>query len=393
MNDAFGRFKQRLESLKAATPRPKEMKPKTRGEVRLSPDWEQTGIFTYRREIKEAHHISMDDPDSILFDSNRIPLPEIVFFDLETTGLSGGAGTIAFLIGMATIDRNSTRLTQLFLSDYPGEADFLDQIQKLFTPEKTYVSYNGKGFDSHILKTRYIMHGREISFENQIDLLYLTRRFWKRAIGSCTLNEIETKVLGVKREHDMPGYLIPDAYFDFLRTGDAKQIRDIFEHNKTDIISLVELFAVIKELTTNGLECIAERGIPEFPIDKTALGAFHLERNRDIGLRLILESFGEGDYFAGKIAGLHYKKCREWGRAVSIWTKMWEMKKASWPGIELAKYYEHVARDYTLALDWVNKVEGLLFPRTEVERRAITKRIERIERKIAGVADLYNRNS
>jgi DNA polymerase III epsilon subunit-like protein len=318
----------------------------------------------------------------VLFESDEIPSEDLVFFDLETTGLSGGAGTIAFLIGFATVEGNSVVLQQRFLSDYPGEKDFLRELDEIFTPDKIYVSYNGKGFDTHILKTRFTMNGLTISMNNQIDLLYFSRRFWKRVLGSCALTDIERALLARERSNDIPGYLIPDVYFDFQRTKDTCEILRVFEHNETDIISLVELFGLVAELTTKGTDASRLVSRIDFPLDRTALGEYFLRRNNDQGLKLLCNEFPAGDMRAGRVLGSHYKRHREWQSATDVWKKMWDVSKNSHAALELAKYFEHIAKNYDTALVWANLIRTSDCLLNAFEADQLVKRILRIEHKI-----------
>ncbi len=119
----------------------------------------------------------------------------LVFYDTETTGLSGGAGNIVFLIGFGFTEGGKFKTVQLMLTDFPGEPVFLEEVGNYLSPDKIYVSYNGKSFDSNLLKSRFAMNGMRLEFGYQLDLLYPARRLWKNIIGSCSLSDIEGKIL------------------------------------------------------------------------------------------------------------------------------------------------------------------------------------------------------
>jgi uncharacterized protein YprB with RNaseH-like and TPR domain len=195
-----------------------------------------------------------------------------LFFDLETTGLSGGAGTVAFLAAFGRFVRDTAssgdvavpmrlRVAQYLLLDYPGESDFLTALLSEFAADGTtvgvspvVVSYNGKTFDAPLLKTRCLMQGIKPPEYGHADLLHLSRRLWKRVLPNCSLGEIETSILGLDRTGDMPGALAPEVWFAFLRTGKTEDLLRICEHNIRDIAGLAHLFAAAIRLAEKPLE-------------------------------------------------------------------------------------------------------------------------------------------
>ena len=177
-------------------------------------------------------------------------LPDIkdfLFFDLETTGLSGGAGTVAFLAAFGRpVEGRKLCLTQYLLLDYPGEDDFLENVISELTSENSIiVSYNGKSFDSQIIKTRCLMNRKKPPEYRHVDLLYPARRLWKNLIQSCSQSSVETNILGIDRTDDIPGALAPEIWFDFLRTGRKERLLGICDHNSADISGLSSILAAI----------------------------------------------------------------------------------------------------------------------------------------------------
>jgi uncharacterized protein YprB with RNaseH-like and TPR domain len=179
-------------------------------------------------------------------------LPEygdFLFFDLETTGLSGGAGTLAFLAAFGRIVKDGAaeklRITQYLLLDYPGENDFIGAVLKEFTNAGVIVTYNGKCFDSQILKTRCFMNGIKPPEYYHADLLHPARRLWKNIIQDCSQGSIETRILGLDRSGDIPGALAPEIWFEFLKTGSIGRLTGICDHNASDISGLA---AVLSEM-------------------------------------------------------------------------------------------------------------------------------------------------
>jgi hypothetical protein len=206
-----------------------------------------------------------------------LPDPEdLVFFDLETTGLSGGAGTVAFLAAFGRftpirrgqapgMDRGAEadppgfrlRIDQYLLLDYSGEHDFLEVLLPEFLRaggSSLAFTYNGKSFDAQILKTRCLMNGFTPPVYDHADLLHPARRLWRRVLPSCSQGEIETAVLGLDRTADVPGALAPDIWFSFLRSGDGEALLGICDHNVRDIVGLAALFSALGHIARDPLE-------------------------------------------------------------------------------------------------------------------------------------------
>ena len=174
----------------------------------------------------------------------QLPLSKFIFFDTETTGLSGGTGTYAFMVGAGRIEGDEFILAQFFLRDPSDESAMLETLAEFFAYGEVLVSYNGKSFDAPLLKTRYALHGMPLPFAEyaHLDLLHLARRLWRDRLASRTLQSIEKHILGVERtSEEVPGYEIPYLYFDYLQDKDATPMKGVFYHNEIDILSLVAL--------------------------------------------------------------------------------------------------------------------------------------------------------
>lgn len=186
-----------------------------------------------------------------------------LFFDLETTGLSGGAGTIAFLaaFGRFVPPESSAasvrlRLDQYLLLDYPGEAGFLQALLSELgaSVPPLIVTYNGKCFDAPLLTTRCLMHGLRPPVFAHADLLHPSRRLWKRFLPSCSQGTIETSVLGLDRAGDLSGAMAPEMWFSFLRGGGTEGLLEVCKHNSRDILGLAHLFACMVQLAEDPLK-------------------------------------------------------------------------------------------------------------------------------------------
>ncbi len=173
-------------------------------------------------------------------------LHSLVFLDTETTGLSGGTGTMPFMIGAGRFIENQFVVEQFFVRNPAEEIAQLAALSEFVEGVEGIVTYNGKSFDLPIINTRYIMQRLSNPFIDvaHFDLLHFTRRIWKSRLGQCNLGNIETQILGFQREQaDIPGYLVPDFYREFLFTGDATHMPGIFYHNEIDVLSLSALFS------------------------------------------------------------------------------------------------------------------------------------------------------
>ena len=227
--------------------------------------WEEAGYKTLKRAFSQK----LSGPVPSFFPlslailapdfrrAGRIPAPEeILFFDLETTGLSGGAGTLAFLAAFGRFRMpGKLEITQYLLLDYPGEGDFIDALIGEFAPLGNgrlpfVASYNGKCFDSQILKNRCLMNGSRVPEYFHADLLHPARRLWKKVLPDCSQATIETSVLGLDRAGDLPGSLAPEIWFSFLRDGGNRDLLAICEHNAKDIFGLATLFLAIAEIAS-----------------------------------------------------------------------------------------------------------------------------------------------
>lgn len=165
---------------------------------------------------------------------------DLMFFDTETTGLAGGTGTRAFMIGAADLHGAGLRVRQLTITSTAAEPLMLDEFRKWLIPSTVLVSYNGKSYDSPLLKTRYrlMRQSEPLSALSHLDLLYATRRRYRGVFENCRLATIERQALGIVREDDLPGSEAPGAWLGYLRGGSAQLLRRVIEHNHQDVVTL-----------------------------------------------------------------------------------------------------------------------------------------------------------
>ncbi len=207
--------------------------------------WRRIGDFVWERRLDYPAVLHPSFRSGFVLPSGtaaEIP----IFYDLETTGLSGGAGNTAFLIGVGYQSEDVFTVIQIFLADYPGEAAMLERYEKIIEEDRPQISYNGRSFDSQVLKTRFLLNRMPPPFRPQVDLLYPARRLWGTLLPNVALGTLEKEVLEVFREDDLPGREAPDAWFSWLK-GNTDRIEGVFRHNAEDIVSLAKLAAKMED--------------------------------------------------------------------------------------------------------------------------------------------------
>jgi hypothetical protein len=176
----------------------------------------------------------------------------MLFVDLETTGLAGGAGTYAFLVGCGWFESGSFRVRQFFLASFDAERALLEAVAEAVDTAGTVVTFNGKSFDLPLLDTRFVMHRLETPFGGlpHVDMVHPARRLWKTEDGR--LSTLEHTQCRHRREGDVPGFEIPSRYFRYVRSGDARALEAVMEHNRLDLLALALLTARASQLLEDG---------------------------------------------------------------------------------------------------------------------------------------------
>ena len=277
------------------------------------------------------------------------------FLDTETSGLAGGTGTYAFMVGAGRYTSQGFELIQFFMRDPLEEPALLLALEQFLAPCRTLVTFNGKSFDVPLLNTRYILQGWNSPFNElaHIDLLHLSRRLWRDRLPSRTLSNLEVHILGAHRsEEEVPGWMIPQMYFEYLRDGDARPLKRIFYHNAMDVVSLAALLnhstsllespGDLPSLDTRELAAAA-RLYEELGQTARAIQQYQLCLKSPLPVELFIDT-------ANRLA-LIFKHQGDYSSAVPTWDKAAQVGGIS-ACVELAKYFEHHALDYPQAIRW-----------------------------------------
>lgn len=282
----------------------------------------------------------------------------VVFVDLETTGLERGTGTYAFLIGIGRVHRDVFRVRQFFMRDYHEEPAVLEGVRRELDGARGVISFNGLSFDWPLLATRAVMNRLPWPQLPQLDILYPARRLWKPVTGDCRLRRLEEDILGVRREGDVPGSLIPQLYFRYVQTGDAAPLAGVFEHNRKDVLTTAALAAYVGSALGAPLAA-APLGRPLPGSELLAIGRLCVERREWAeGIACLQEALRRGlprtlERQCRKLLATTYRRLGRHEEAAAQWRALAEDGAFGVePYVELAKYYEHQAKDYGQARRW-----------------------------------------
>ncbi|HEX2996926.1 MAG TPA: ribonuclease H-like domain-containing protein [Anaerolineales bacterium] len=321
---------------------------------------------------------------------SEIPLSKFAFLDTETSGLSGGTGTYAFMVGIARFVDEQFLLRQFFMRDPAEEPAMLEAIAEFLAPAQALVTFNGKAFDAPLLTTRYRLHHIPVPYRDyaHLDLLPLARRLWRDRLESRALKYLEEHILGLRRSsEEVPGYEIPWLYFDYLRTGDARPLAGVFYHNAMDVVAMAALLAHVNEMLQNPYAGRVEHGLDFIALGKLFEDLGHWEEAARLFERGLEAGLTEADFgVAVRCLSILQKRRGDFSEAV----RLWETAAANghiYAHIEMAKYYEHKCRDVKNALKWTRSalehVERLDLPAYMRKhwQEEIDHRLKRLERK------------
>jgi hypothetical protein len=341
--------------------------------------------------------------------------PRTIFIDLETTGLSGGAGTVAFLVGCGYFDLGAFQVRQFLLTSYTSERALLHAVADFFKDADMIVTYNGKTFDVPVMETRWLFHRLQMPLDSvpHFDMLHPARRLWRARSGAldpddggCRLSTLERTLFNVNRVGDVGGFEIPSRFFRFLRSGDPRPLEPVLEHNRLDLVSLAAVMARAVELARGGHEACRDSH------EALALGRIYERAAADDRLvnRDRVLSHAETCYRRGAESrtaevkaealyrlALWHRRERRFSEAATLWREILDLTEPKavqritgmrslrrFAAEALAIHHEH--RDHDLG----SARELALFALQDSEgRRAddIRHRLSRLDRKIAKKTD------
>jgi uncharacterized protein YprB with RNaseH-like and TPR domain len=362
--------------------------------------------FHGARRVEEC---VVEDGASLRLLDPSLPPPDgsgerTVFVDLETTGLSGGAGTVAFLVGCGWFDMGAFQVRQFLLTSFASERALLDAVASCFDAASLLVTYNGKTFDVPMMETRWMFHRMRMPLESvrHFDMLHPARRLWRNRddgrvtsldgdSGGCRLSTLERVLCDVTRVGDVPGMEIPSRYFRFLRTGDARPLEPVLEHNRLDLISLAAVSAHAVQLVEEG------PGRCRDAAEAVALGKVYeragcIDRAIDAFRKAADEESAAVDVRAEAIyrLGVRLRRERRYADAAECWRRLMEMKDSrygrrstllkplrQYAAEALAIHHEHRERDYEEARELTLQLLD------ESDEDATRHRLARLDKKLA----------
>lgn len=347
-------------------------------------------IFEKTREIKFDFLSKLSSINFSEYLINRT-----VFFDTETSGLSGGAGTFIFLCGYGYFTSAGFTLRQFFMPDPGSEQALLQSMDRFLSPFTVIISFNGKSFDEPLMNNRYRMYGCQsaLSGKQHFDMLNVARKLWKLRLPSRALKDLEVEILNLRRSsEEIPGYMVPEIYSEYLFSKDATPLAGVFYHNAMDILSLAALTLYVGKaldeidsdilLPAEDMYSIAVMCANDDQLNKTYMllkKCINNSENAEICKKSII-----------LYATLH-KKTGDFKEAITYW-EIAAQQYGDWESaVELAKYYEHKAIDYHSAIEWAELAEKLLYLNEMSKYNNNIAHLE-LNKRLARLADQINRN-
>ncbi|MEC1374753.1 ribonuclease H-like domain-containing protein [Heyndrickxia oleronia] len=400
LKNKLQRFKNHLVPEQVQQPKNMNENPKnidTKGEIPFIEMWEQANTKVYYLEdeycfIREVHyplshqHGKYRFQDYIkavdMWNHNGMKHPlsaygyqpnDLFFFDTETTGLGGGVGNTIFLLGYAYLEKDEIILRQHFLPEpgleIPLYYSFLENID--YT---TLVTYNGKAFDWPQVKTRHTLireHVPKLPSFGHFDLYHASRRFWKDQLESVKLVNVEKDILEFERKDDVPGFLAPMIYFDFVERKNPEGIITVLQHNENDILSLITLYT---HLTFQILQLDPSQTSQE----KLILGKWlQAIGEKDVAIQTFEKLSLANEIEAKFELAFHLKRQKKYSDARDLWLEVLEKgngKLKIKSSIEVAKLFEHQFKNYDQAL----KIARIGLSLHEEERSGKSKKDDKI---------------
>ncbi|HXZ13140.1 MAG TPA: ribonuclease H-like domain-containing protein [Candidatus Sulfotelmatobacter sp.] len=317
-----------------------------------------------------------------------------LFLDTETTGLAGGTGTYAFLVGIAWWDAGGLEVEQFFMREHSEEHSLLVALAERMAERRVLVTFNGKAFDWPLLETRYRMTRtiRPPAPRAHLDFLHPARNLWRLRLGSVRLPELERHVLGWNRGTDVMSELIPAMYFDFLRGGPPEPLVPIFQHNQMDLRGLAGLssrvLSLLAEPESHGRDALELYGVSRICERRGEAARARTLYERSIAAELPPETDRAARTRLARLA----KREGDFALACGLWERMTGNSREGFEAYEeLAIYFEHRARAPQQAAGFAKRAllelrranhQGTIAPGAYKRVRArFEHRLSRLERK------------
>src|SRR5258708_9585797 len=377
--------------------------------------------FDWFHGLRRVGDCDIADGDTLRLLDPALPPPDEagsrrLFVDLETTGLSAGAGAVACVVGCGGCDMGAFQVRQFLLTSYASERALLCAVAECFGATSLLVTYNGKTFDVPVMETRWLFHRMPLPLEavRHFDMLHPARRLWRAregdAEGGCRLGTLERVLCDVTRVGDIPGMDIPARYFRFLRSGDAHPLGPVLEHNRLDLISLAAVCAHAVELVEEGstrcrdaAEALALATISDHAgcLAKPIAAYQHAAADPSAPIDVALEAIYR--------LGLRLRRDHRFTEAADCWRRLLDVKQPrlrqgfggqgrskllgplrQYAVEALAIHHEHRERDYAGAKELTLQLlgesdEASIRRKTEATRH----RLARLEKKIARKNDSH----
>jgi len=319
-----------------------------------------------------------------------LDLSTALFLDLETTGLAGGTGTVAFLVGMGYYRDDRFHVAQYFLGEMGEEGRLIDELGRFFREMdfRSVVTYNGKAFDLPLLETRFVLQRRAFALSDlpHLDLLFSARQIWKHKHENCRLSHLAQQIVAAERSEDIPSAEIPFRYFDYLRSGDFSVIEPVLYHNQEDILSLLGLLIAAAKLFVADRETEAPGGVDAmdmFGVGKVFENLKDLERSVAYFERALAGDLPDELVVAIKRKlSEHFKRNADWDKALPLWKKMTSLEDQLFSFRELAMYFEHKAKRLEDAMKAAEEGLALAMNGSSEYRLDFEHRLVRLEAKL-----------
>ncbi len=360
-----------------ASPEARKPRPTTEGIPGFLAGWKIEGGLATR-----VTRYDIDFPDEIdlrpfrargdAVTPDRAAKSDFSFFDLETTGLSGGAGTVAFLAAFGRFEGKALLVRQYFMRDYPDEPAFLERCRVELDSSTVLASYNGRTFDEPLLRTRFVVNRMRPVSGPHVDALHAARRLWRKRLPDCSLGTVEA-ALGRERGRDIPGELVPEVWFEYLRRGDDDRMGLVLSHNAEDVASLAAVVASAFDAFANPLA--------RADVDLGGIGRKMLQYDPARAEPVLRAAFRAG---CADAAWPLYRLLAREGRTAEADRVLAAMEPSFEAWSLRSGKAERVERDFAKALALAEQARAEAT--TESRVLAVERRIDRLRRKIEAAA-------